>query len=625
MLAATARKPSRLFPDMRQPKPWWQPGMLLVKFRSGVQPRVVAPIPGQFPQLQCLNGVDLDDFHALARNWRARNFQHLAGISSAQTGASQEPRAQSPGQSDALEHSVLLLFDRNAPVENIAADFQKLACVEAATLVPRFSGSALPNDQYLGSADSIQTIGIFESQWYIFHCHADKAWDIATGAGVTINVIDEGFDADHEDLRAKVDAKFNSTTGSPTISTASTAGKRQLDHGTAAAGLAAAAGNNNVGIAGFAYNARLRLIQAFKDPASNDPNVPANNVPQAIKWAKDQAAASTARNVISISLGVHTGPYEQIPIDADSNALAAIVQATAKSVVCISAGNTADALGRDVSIDLQGKSFDSNAIVVGAMRKNPNGVDIPGNTNWGWRMTVCAPGDDKHDMTCASGSEGYTPLYGGSSGATPKVAGTAALMLEANPKLTHEQVKAILNYTGKPLPGNNYERPFGPVLDSFAAVKAAQEPASGPKLIANRFVNFGNIPRGQPGQTQLVKIFNIGVAPLNLKPVTQTSGSPDFKVTSSGGIPGPVDPGGYAKIYITFTPSSNADVDATFSVESDNPGPPLLIQCTGTSPSSFIDYLTGPFRWIGRHPVATGVGVAAIVVIILLVTGEIHV
>ena len=615
---------SRLFPDGGRRKSPWQPGIIAVKFRENVRPLVNVRTADDIPVVQSLGCVDLAEFHILARKWHVRHIQHTADLSYEEADRAQELARKSGKQSHHLKHFVWLHTPSNAAIEQISGEFAKLPCIEFASPVPSMSGSATTNDRFLGASESIVPIGLLENQWYIFHCKADQAWDIATGNGVTINIVDEGFDPHHEDLQSKVDAVFNSTTNSDAISTPATGTKEQLNHGTGAAGLAAAAANNNIGIAGFAFDARLRLVQAFKDPRSTDQNVPKFAVTRAINWAADQAAAASGRNVTSISLGVGPGRYEQVPVDAASNVHVAIDQAIVRgTVVCISAGNTSSALGRDVSTDLHDQPFvGSNAIVVGAMRRDATGIDVPANTNWGWRMTVCAPGDAFHDMTCSTGSDKYTNRYGGASGATPKVAGTAALMLQANSNLTHDQIKAILNGTGTPLPGNNHERPFGPLLNTFEAVKAAQVPASGPKLIANRFLAFGNVKRNTPSPAQSVTLFNIGVDPLNLISLTQTSGSVDFKITAQPTVPGPINPGDKPAIAITFTPTSHDDVDATFSLVSNDPASPLLIHCTGTAPWTLGDYLA-PFRWIGRHPVAATVGVGAIVVLILILTGKI--
>jgi subtilisin family serine protease len=286
-----------------------------------------------------------------------------------------------------------------------------------------FSGSAPPlNDRFLGEDENITGIGLLENQWYIFRCNADKAWSLATGKGVTITVIDEGFDAEHEDLKPNIDMVFNSTTKNSQISTRSSGSAKHINHGTACAGLAAAVGNNNVGIAGFAFNAKLRLAQAFKDASSADPAVPETNIRAAIGWAGLQP--TSGRHVITISLGVGD-TYDQIPIDAapgsatEPETIRMAIDAAIDNniVVCISAGNSSNTLGQDLSTDQKGILYtSSNAIVVGATRKNQQGQDVPSNSNWGPRMTVCAPGDPAHDMTCSSKPDPYTNKFGGAEG-----------------------------------------------------------------------------------------------------------------------------------------------------------------------------------------------------------------
>ena len=55
-----------------------------------------------------------------------------------------------------------------------------------------------------------------------------------------------------------------------------------------------------------------------------------------------------------------------------------------------------------------------------------------------------------------SGSDERKMMYlSGTSMATPVAAGTAALMLQANPSLTPNLVKALLMYSAQPLAGYN--------------------------------------------------------------------------------------------------------------------------------------------------------------------------
>ncbi|MEU6985156.1 S8 family serine peptidase [Streptomyces sp. NPDC046324] len=70
-------------------------------------------------------------------------------------------------------------------------------------------------------------------------------------------------------------------------------------------------------------------------------------------------------------------------------------------------------------------------------------------SNYGSRITVSAPGDDMHDVTCDSSADtAYRNAFGGTSGATPEVAGTVALMPAVNPGLSHAEVRQMLNASG---------------------------------------------------------------------------------------------------------------------------------------------------------------------------------
>jgi subtilisin family serine protease len=98
------------------------------------------------------------------------------------------------------------------------------------------------NDPYLGS------------QWHLTKIGATTAWDSASGAGVTVAILDTGVDGTHPDLSSRMVAGWNVFDNNAI--TADVHG-----HGTKVAGTAAAAFNNSIGVAGVAGNAKIMPIR----------------------------------------------------------------------------------------------------------------------------------------------------------------------------------------------------------------------------------------------------------------------------------------------------------------------------------------------------------------------------
>src|SRR6185295_15892434 len=95
------------------------------------------------------------------------------------------------------------------------------------------------------------------------------------------------------------------------------------------------------------------------------------------------------------------------------------------------------------------------------------------------------------------GVKAYLSLSG-TSMAAPVVSGTVALMLQANPHLTPNLVKALLQYTAQPYPGYSALRQGAGFLNSLGAVRLAKyyvNPQAGDRMPAqtvwSRTINWG--------------------------------------------------------------------------------------------------------------------------------------
>ena len=217
-------------------------------------------------------------------------------------------------------------------------------------------------------------------------------------------------------------------------------------------------------MAGYAPESALWAIQA---DSSTSPKVFEEPWAEAIDFVS-RTDASGRRKVIILE--VQTSPafgnYEQIP-----SVHRAIRAAIADNcVVCVAAGNG----NRPADRNDRNEPFDpTGSILVGATAFHETQNKRASFSNYGSRVVVSAPGDPLHDLTCGqAGDSAYRNAFGGTSGATPKVAGVVALMLSVNPDLTHADVREILTGTGTPLtedPG----KPIGVFLNAEAAVAEA--------------------------------------------------------------------------------------------------------------------------------------------------------
>lgn len=309
----------------------------------------------------------------------------------------------------------------------------------------------------LGVAVSVLFIGpvanadyIRDLQYWLDDYGIRDAWSVTEGDGVTIAIIDTGVDGSVDDLaNAVIGGKDFSGLGS--VDGQAGVGSSG-DHGTWVASLAAGHGygpNNERGIKGSAPKASILTasIGFGVGTSSSDDQIAA-----AVRWAVDAGA-----DIINMSLTRNTLEWPESWDDAFLYAFDNDV------VVVAAAGNRG-----------------SGTSQVGAPATMPGvltvgGLDRDGQASWdassqGITIGVSAPSEELVGVN----QGGSYVSWEGTSGATPIVAGVAALVRAAHPELDAANVIHRITETARPVGGVELSPIYGHgLLDASAAVKAS--------------------------------------------------------------------------------------------------------------------------------------------------------
>jgi len=279
----------------------------------------------------------------------------------------------------------------------------------------------------------------------------ESAWDISTGSGVLIGIIDSGVDLDHPDLVSNIyssgwDAAENDYVANDDDDFS------YGGHGTAVAGIAAAVGNNGLGVAGVAYDAQILPIRIFNDFGSSaSTSLIAAAIDTAWMWGAD---------ILSNSWG--GSGYSSTIAEAINRAKTEGRNGNGCVIVCAS-GNA------DFHNQLDFPASLSYVITVGATnmfdeKKNPGSADgqFWWGGNYGIGLDISAP--TINYTTDIAGSDGYDDgdyfsKFNGTSASTPNVSGVAALLLAHNPALSSDEVQEILEETADKIDIYPYDTP----------------------------------------------------------------------------------------------------------------------------------------------------------------------
>ena len=325
-----------------------------------------------------------------------------------------------------------------------------------------------------------------------------SAWGISTGsASIKVAILDEGVDLVHPDLLGNMLGGFDGTGlnsgGAPSGNDA---------HGTACAGIVAAVGNNNQGIAGVAYGSKIIPIRIAY--SSGSAWVTQNSwIGTCIDWAWQNAGA----DVLSNSWG---GGSSSALINDPITRAVTLGRGGLGAPVLFAAGNNNAAVSYPATLQ--------NVISVVAMsmcnqRKNPASCD--GETFWGSNFgtnaDISAPGVKIYttDISGASGysSGNYTATFNGTSSACPNAAGVMALILSVNPGLSVTQARQIIESSCDKVGGYTYNsnvanQPNGTWstdlghgrVNAFAALQLANpQPCINPPNISTTLVSPASI------------------------------------------------------------------------------------------------------------------------------------
>lgn len=317
------------------------------------------------------------------------------------------------------------------------------------------------NDPYAQVSDPDES----PNQYWLYNTDLVGAWDIArSNKVVTIALFDSGVTLDHPDLAGNLISAYawDSYYERPLSETKMETGTTDNGgHGTMVAGVLSAVANNETGMAGSSYNAKILPVKVVND---SNGNTNTGALARAYAYLLDLIGDNKVSNVrvVNMSLGGYGDTFADDDLLHDM-----IVKArNERGILTVCAGGNGKN-GEPLTEPCYPGDYEE---CVGVTALEPDGTNIYWS-DYNKSKDISAPG---RNVLTTSASGGYGTASG-SSLAAPMVSGTVALMCYAEPCATADELVEALETTAVPVedPDNDRTGTSGShgALDAEAAVQ----------------------------------------------------------------------------------------------------------------------------------------------------------
>lgn len=348
---------------------------------------------------------------------------------------------------------------------------------------------------------------------------AEPAWTRSTGRTAVIGFVDTGADCSHPDLKgAWLDNESIQFPGVEFVSfdTVGAGATRygggcsdSVGHGTTTAGLAGARGDNNLGVAGMAYDARMIEAKALSAGAATTIDI-IEAIILLTEWRVD---------VINMSLGTYTTRLGEASVERQAYDITSVCQALDWALrngtaSVAAAGND----GRRRVYYPAGcpATVGVGALAASSMTERWVGSSTAGSTT-GPHVDVVAPGSQLFGIQGAPQRRGYGDVGSGTSYSAALTSGVMALMADVAIRRGVQNragialaASQIVQDTAAPLPGSasggraQGDACAGARNDSFGCGRVdAGEAVAEMARWADAYVRrYGGVaPTAEPGRT----------------------------------------------------------------------------------------------------------------------------